>query len=330
LWAAVKVALRKFGLDRVHTLTAQNLVDLSYGAARLELEGTWHGTAADFRNFDHSYMGSGEGAQAFGWGTYLAQRVGIAKGYWKEDVGRKGGGSVRATELRERLETGVFDGGLYSDLQENYIGGRMTEQELREQIKVEEKKEGSLMRVDTAVHDDEMLDWDKPLSEQNKARIALMPVRKEIGGNLSELTDIPWNEMDGLNLIGNIYDRGVLVRALEEGYVLPKDAATEEALREGDAYRATSLYLDSIGIKGIKFLDSQSRSTLPDVQFVGNDNLGRNRYVGDFVSYMKRNNGDYNAAVQMMRDKFDVPVGSPKRDMVSTAVSNFLSFIKPT
>lgn len=39
LWASVKAALRKFGLDRVDTLTAQNLVDLAYGAADLALEG---------------------------------------------------------------------------------------------------------------------------------------------------------------------------------------------------------------------------------------------------------------------------------------------------
>jgi hypothetical protein len=89
LWAAAKLALRKIGLGRFDQLTAQNIVDLSYGAAKMELTGTWHGTAADFRNFNHSYMGSGEGAQAFGWGTYLAQRVGIAKGYWKDDVARK-------------------------------------------------------------------------------------------------------------------------------------------------------------------------------------------------------------------------------------------------
>lgn len=63
LIAALKTALRKIGLGRFDKLTAQNIVDLAYGAADLELNGTWHGTAADFRKFDHSYMGSGEGAR---------------------------------------------------------------------------------------------------------------------------------------------------------------------------------------------------------------------------------------------------------------------------
>lgn len=88
LWAAFKTAIHKLGI-KPESLTARDIVDLAYGAARLEVAGTWHGTAADFRNFNHDYMNTGEGAQAFGWGTYLAQRVGIAKGYLEADVQRK-------------------------------------------------------------------------------------------------------------------------------------------------------------------------------------------------------------------------------------------------
>lgn len=41
----------------------------------------WHGSGAVFNEFDHSFMGSGEGAQIFGWGTYLTESRGIAEGY---------------------------------------------------------------------------------------------------------------------------------------------------------------------------------------------------------------------------------------------------------
>ena len=67
LIAAMKSALRKIGLARFEDLTAQNIVDLAYGAAKLKMTGRWHGTAADFRRFNHAFMGTGEGAQAFGW-----------------------------------------------------------------------------------------------------------------------------------------------------------------------------------------------------------------------------------------------------------------------
>jgi hypothetical protein len=85
----MRTALRKIGLNKFQDLTPQNIVDLAYGAADLELSGAWHGTAADFRKFDHNYMGSGEGAQAFGWGTYIAQRRGIGKEYMESDIKRK-------------------------------------------------------------------------------------------------------------------------------------------------------------------------------------------------------------------------------------------------
>jgi len=88
LWAAFKVAIRKLGF-KPENLKAQDVVNLAFGAARLEMNGSWHGTAATFRRFNHAFMNSGEGAQAYGWGTYLAQAVGIGKKYWEADVERK-------------------------------------------------------------------------------------------------------------------------------------------------------------------------------------------------------------------------------------------------
>ena len=41
----------------------------------------WHGSGADFDAFDHIHMGEGEGAQAYGWGTYVTQVEGIARNY---------------------------------------------------------------------------------------------------------------------------------------------------------------------------------------------------------------------------------------------------------
>lgn len=41
----------------------------------------WHGSGADFDAFDHAHMGEGEGAQAYGWGTYVTEVEGIARSY---------------------------------------------------------------------------------------------------------------------------------------------------------------------------------------------------------------------------------------------------------
>ena len=47
---------------------------------------TYHGSQASFDHFDHSFMGSGEGAQAYGWGTYVSEVEGIAKAYAKQNT----------------------------------------------------------------------------------------------------------------------------------------------------------------------------------------------------------------------------------------------------
>lgn len=47
---------------------------------------TYHGSQASFDKFDHSFMGSGEGAQAYGWGTYVSEVEGIAKAYAKQNA----------------------------------------------------------------------------------------------------------------------------------------------------------------------------------------------------------------------------------------------------
>ena len=41
----------------------------------------YHSSGADFDAFDHSHMGEGEGAQAYGWGTYVTEVEGIGRTY---------------------------------------------------------------------------------------------------------------------------------------------------------------------------------------------------------------------------------------------------------
>jgi hypothetical protein len=54
-------ALSKYGIN-VKTLTTGDLVNMAYGAAQLELRGTWHGSDAAFTAFNTKYAGAGEGA----------------------------------------------------------------------------------------------------------------------------------------------------------------------------------------------------------------------------------------------------------------------------
>lgn len=52
-----------------------------YDAAKARLQAVFHGSGADFNAFDFSFMGTGEGAQAYGWGGYVTEVEGIGKAY---------------------------------------------------------------------------------------------------------------------------------------------------------------------------------------------------------------------------------------------------------
>ena len=84
---AFKKALNKLGFP-TSEITAGDLVNFAYGCAQLELRGTWHGTGATFDQFDFSFMGTGEGVQAYSWGSYRAQRHGIANSYRTAEVSK--------------------------------------------------------------------------------------------------------------------------------------------------------------------------------------------------------------------------------------------------
>ena len=46
----------------------------------------YHGSQAEFDHFDHSHMGEGEGAQAYGWGTYVTEVEGIGRSYAEQNA----------------------------------------------------------------------------------------------------------------------------------------------------------------------------------------------------------------------------------------------------
>lgn len=66
---------------------------------------TYHGSQASFDHFDHSFIGSGEGAQAYGWGTYVSEVEGIAKAYAKQNTAKRNTEYTVAKRAYEDAET---------------------------------------------------------------------------------------------------------------------------------------------------------------------------------------------------------------------------------
>ena len=70
----------------------------------------YHGSGTDFDRFDHSFMGTGEGAQAYGWGSYVTEVKGIGRTYARENASGNlfvsGFGDFYLKKLREAISEG--------------------------------------------------------------------------------------------------------------------------------------------------------------------------------------------------------------------------------
>jgi hypothetical protein len=174
--------------------------DVPSGGPRIE---GWHASPHDFDKFDLSKVGTGEGAQAFGHGAYIAQRHGTAKYYWENFAGRggdfslfnvEGGGKVPAW-LRDTIQTDPTVGArtvdnLLAEFQDRLPRLKalaLHSEEARQshqtnQIEplealiegLKNVKAGKAIKpparmYQVAIHADpeHLLDWDKPLSQQS-------------------------------------------------------------------------------------------------------------------------------------------------------------------
>jgi hypothetical protein len=172
----------------------------------------YHGSPHKFEKFDSSKIGTGEGAQAYGHGLYLAESPEVAKGYQSRlssDRGfsYKGKAGLTRAEVQDLVNAefggGYLDGvtrpsGVADSIIDDMVLGtqRKTGQLPRQYKEGSERAElykrlkneihhadpGSLYTVD--LPDEKiarMLDWDKPLSEQPEVIKALKGTDYEVG-----------------------------------------------------------------------------------------------------------------------------------------------------
>lgn len=80
--AAMKVALRKIGFAKFDDLTTANVIDLAFGAAKMELDGTYHGTKDEFRKFLDDKISN----VLNGWGFYTTNDKKESKTYGDKTI----------------------------------------------------------------------------------------------------------------------------------------------------------------------------------------------------------------------------------------------------
>ena len=83
----------------------------------------WHGSGAEFDAFDHSHMGEGEGAQAYGWGTYVTQVEGIGRAYARSSGGSRVFYDGREVDPHSR---GTLAEQCYAAVARRVLDGKMT------------------------------------------------------------------------------------------------------------------------------------------------------------------------------------------------------------
>jgi len=224
----------------------------------------YHGSPHKFNKFDMSKIGTGEGAQAYGHGLYMAESPEVAASYQKtlatqkiEGVNpKKYGGDVAGIEadvkrlmLMQRDNPTEFN--MYDDGGQSYIG------KLVKDIKAGKIKSdpGAFYKVD--IPDEaipRMLDWDKPLSEQpqNIQKLWEKFVNSQSGKRADKSNYGALSQRQGQ--FANPTGKDMYATMHEGGILTGKPRPAK------DVYADVSKQMHKSGIPGIRYLDGSSRT----------------------------------------------------------------------
>lgn len=288
LMEAIAVGLRKMGLERMAdaiaqwvrgTLTNVQRADLMVAdlvraarahvrrrratgaggpmAAGAAMSRAWHGSPyRGIEKFSTDKIGTGEGAQAYGWGLYFAGRKEIAEHYRKTLTSNPDLPAAENTRkaLRDALEAVDFLGfdswqeaarAIRAEGFDNYDATPAEQARITKALRAfDDARKGQLYEVEIP-EDSEMLLWDKPLSEQPPA----------VQRGIAKLFENGAVDDDSKKLIAS---QGM--REAMKGKRLYEALTTSDNLDNDGTGRAASEALAAVGIKGIKYLDGTSRS----------------------------------------------------------------------
>jgi len=259
----------------------------------------WHGSPHKFDKFSMDQIGTGEGAQAYGHGLYFADEIDVAKGYQPRDRGNEEWMYDQYKAAEEAGDQYMMDAWERAMMHESPIELRASaadpdydEYSQAAFAEVADLLEanpgsGSLSKVEIDVTPESLLDWDKPLSEQSDYVRALLSDNAGINSDKIMSRIMDGGDSDGFALLkdGDGYtasaDNAMFYEAKDfetkeeavnwlnekvskyaEGSVRGSDvyrSLTNEAGSDGIGQAVASNQLRDKGIKGIKYLDGNSR-----------------------------------------------------------------------
>lgn len=202
----------------------------------------YHGSGADFTEFDFDHMGEGAGSQAFGWGGYVTSSKKIGKNYatlMDNDPSRAYFRIQRSNGTRFAKKYPTLESFLHGDKQ-IAMNDKFTEQEkidFYNEMKKLAEPYHNLYEVD--IPDDNgsnYLDWDKPLSKSQQD--AIREGLEHLGVGIKTLE----NKGQSLERTGeNVYNSTLYIGLTGTEYDLPERT------------KGISKFLSSVGFTGIKY-----------------------------------------------------------------------------
>lgn len=263
---------------------AQLLSDLAYGTKSPAT--VWHGSPHKFDKFDASKIGTGEGAQAYGHGLYVAENPSVAKGYAEKLTNAQNltgaSGNIYKTRFDGKSQAmdeavHILNSGIYKNVDDaihetqeiisSFKPGDQRITTLSNRLEAYKEMARDLVRVPEQQfykidlpdeHIAKMLDWDKPLSQQPQAVRDLLGV----SGKAESMTGQQFLKNVELNP-SQYFDNTFTGKELTQAHIYPERGASD--------------YLKAKGIPGIRYLDGGSRGagagTSNYVIFPGNENM---------------------------------------------------------
>ena len=287
----------------------------------------YHGSGADFDAFDHSHMGEGEGAQAYGWGTYVTEVEGIGRTYAVQNSkyareypvyngDSHGLSEGRINEILEVFLDGVSDKTYilrawddamqwYSSRKDDdYAQSLVRDASLLNpsDISIAGSKTRNLYTVE--IPDDNgvnYLDWNSSLSKEQKDTITKALKRLKV--------DLTYYESRGFSLddtFGDIY------------YFLTIALRHTRKWEDVNAIRASSKFLYSLGFTGIKYPADNMRGGRKDGAknyVIFNENDAK---ITDHTRFLRTADGEVYGLVKDGRIYLD-----PKVATAETAVHEY-------
>ena len=271
--ADVKLHTKDFGgqysYPSVEADTALPQADSGKEVPRLQK--VYHGSGADFDEFDHSHMGEGEGAQAYGWGTYVTEVEGLGRtyaqtGFLNAEARRKGNGDPKFLAVGKIINQETFnsDADTYEQRKSAAVEDlKRTIASFEKMLENQTDEKFLAVLRDTIASDKATLDALIPMTEEQ------FNEERSRQGRMRHLYTVDIPEDNGHNYLD--YDgpvtesqKRLISEKLSEvdGYG-PLLDQPDEYISGGDLYRrvsqrlggdkAASKFFDSIGIVGMRY-----------------------------------------------------------------------------